>query len=144
MLLSKAVIFSERDWKKMFFKNWTRFYRCFTLSARGFDRATFRLLALPSYRGPQHILYRQHFIKMTSRTWQSYSTHRQTFTCKFIEVVPNVIGLVIVPSVFVVNELDIFWKEQREEDLISTGQRPVTLLMINLCIINPLSSLSLV
>lgn len=28
-------------------------------------------------------------------------------TCKFIEVVPNVIGLVIVPSVFVVNKFDM-------------------------------------
>lgn len=39
------------------------------------------------------------------------------FTCKFIEVVPNVIGLVIVPSIFVVNKFDMSWGGQTDEGL---------------------------
>lgn len=35
-----------------------------------------------------------------------------TPTSKLIEMVPNVVGLVIVPSIFVVNELYSAWKEK--------------------------------
>lgn len=36
-----------------------------------------------------------------------------TLTSKLIEMVPNVVGLVIVPSVLVVNELYIAWREKQ-------------------------------
>lgn len=38
-------------------------------------------------------------------------TLRENLTSKLVEVIPNVKGLVIVPSVLVVNELYTAWKQ---------------------------------
>lgn len=46
-----------------------------------------------------------------------------TLTSKLIEMVPNVVGLVIVPSIFVVNELYIAWKEKQQVLDRGTGSR---------------------
>lgn len=40
-------------------------------------------------------------------------------TCKFIEVIPNVKGLVIVPSIFVVNEFDISCGVETKYELVN-------------------------
>lgn len=42
-----------------------------------------------------------------------YQEVEVTLTSKLIEMIPNVVGLVIVPSIFVVNELYIAWKKKQ-------------------------------
>lgn len=44
-------------------------------------------------------------------------------TRKLIEMIPNVVGLVIVPSILVVNELYIAWKEKQRCLDRDTGSR---------------------
>lgn len=39
--------------------------------------------------------------------------YEDKLTSKLVEMVPNVVGLVIVPCVLVVNELYIAWKERQ-------------------------------
>ncbi len=59
-------------------------------------------------------LLNHHISKNTSNT--SFCIHQEvqvSLTSKFIEVVPNVVGLVIVPSILVVNELYISWEEKQ-------------------------------
>lgn len=47
-------------------------------------------------------------------------------TCKFIEVIPNVKGLVIVPSVFVVNEFDISCGRANKRELVDKSARALS------------------
>lgn len=58
----------------------------------------------------KHDKLNPHFVHTSFHTYQAVQV---MLTSKLIEMVPNVVGLVIVPSVLVVNELYIAWKEKQ-------------------------------